>query len=252
MRVALCQFDQVWEDRVANRGKIAALVDACAAPFDWLVFPEMTLSAFTMDVTKATLTTEDHTFFAELAARHHAWISFGGVEEGFNKLFTLDREGRLANAYAKRHLYSFAGEDKAYRAGGAQPSFELEGLRVMPAICFDLRFPHEFWDAAPRTDVYVVVASWPAKRADHWMTLLKARAVENQAYVIGVDRTGKDPTLEYSGNSLIVDPLGRVVLDAGEVEGVHVAAVALDKQKVDTTRQRFPFFADRVAGGGLA
>jgi predicted amidohydrolase len=82
------------------------------------------------------------------------------------------------------------------------------------------------------------------------MTLLKARAVENQAYVVGVDRTGKDPTLEYSGNSMIYDPLGRVVLDAGESEGVHVAASALDQSKVSTTRQRFPFLADRAPRGG--
>ena len=82
------------------------------------------------------------------------------------------------------------------------------------------------------------------------MTLLNARAVENQAYVVGVDRTGKDPFLEYSGNSMVFDPLGRVVLDAGDKEGVHVAAVAIDKQKIDTTRQRFPFFADRKPRGG--
>jgi len=249
MRVALCQFDQVWEDPVANRAKIAALVEACTEPFDWIVFPEMTLTGFTMDVAKATLTMEDLTFFAELAARRRAWVSFGGVEEGFNKLFTLDREGKRINEYAKRHLYSFAGEDRAFRFGDAQQTFGLDGWRVTPAICFDLRFPHEFWDAAPRTDLYVVVASWPAKRADHWMTLLKARAIENQAYVIGVDRTGKDPSLEYSGNSMIYDPLGRVVLDAGEAEAVHVAAVALDRQKVDTTRQRFPFLADRAPRG---
>ncbi len=250
MRVALCQFDQVWEDAVANRARITSLVDACETPFDWIVFPEMTLSAFTMDVAKATLTADDRAFFVELARRRNACVSYGGVEDGFNKLVTLDRTGTVVNEYAKQHLYSFAGEDKNYRAGEAEPTFGLEGFRVTPRICFDLRFPHEFWDAAERTDVYVVIASWPAKRADHWMTLLKARAVENQAYVVGVDRTGRDPFLEYSGNSMVFDPLGRVVLDAGEGEGVHVATVAVEKQKVDTTRQRFPFFADRRPRGG--
>jgi omega-amidase len=245
MRVALCQFDQVWEDAAANRARITSLVDACAEPFDWIVFPEMTLSAFTMDVARATLTPEDHAFFAELARRRQAWVSFGGVEGGFNKLITLDRGGRHVNEYAKQHLYSFAGEDKAYRFGSTARTFDLEGLRVTPAICFDLRFPHEFWDAAERTDLYVVIASWPMKRADHWMTLLKARAVENQAYVVGVDRTGNDPTLEYSGNSMIYDPMGRVVLDSGETEGVHVSTVAVDAAQVAKTRQRFPFLADR-------
>ena len=252
MRVALCQFDQVWEDAAANRARIAALVDACAEPFDWIVFPEMTLSAFTMDVARATLTAADKEFFASLARRRNACISYGGVEDGFNKLVTLDRTGALVNEYAKQHLYSFAGEDKNYRTGEAEPTFELEGLRVTPRICFDLRFPHEFWDAAERTDVYVVIASWPAKRADHWMTLLKARAVENQAYVIGVDRTGKDPFLEYSGNSMIYDPMGRVVLDSGETEGVHVATAAIDPAQVTKTRSRFPFLADRKPRGGRA
>jgi len=168
MRVALCQFDQIWEDAAANRARIAALVGACAEPFDWLVFPEMTLSAFTMDRAKATLTLtpEDHRFFAELARERRAWLSYGGVQDGFNELFTIDREGTLANDYAKQHLYSFAGEDQAFRAGTRQATFELEGFRVTPAICFDLRFPHLFWDAAQATDVYVVIASWPAKRAE--------------------------------------------------------------------------------------
>ena len=247
MRVALCQFDQAWEDSGANCARISALVDACTDQFDWIVFPEMTLSAFTMATEKATLTPEDHVFFAELARRRRTWVSFGGVEDGFNKLVTLDRDGRRVSSYAKRHLYSFAGEDQHYRAGDAAETFDLEGLAVSPAVCFDLRFPHEFWDAAPRTDVYVVIASWPARRAEHWITLLRARAIENQAYVIGVDRTGSDPALQYSGNSMIFDPLGKVVLDAGESEGVHVATAGLDKSLVDRTRQRFPFFADRKA-----
>lgn len=250
MRVALCQFDQVWEDAAANRDRITTLVDGCAAQFDWIVFPEMTLSAFTMSVDRATLGRDDRAFFADLARRRGAWVSFGGVEDRLNKLVTLDRQGREVNAYAKRHLYSFAGEDRAYRAGESEAAFELEGWRVTPAICFDLRFPHEFWDAAEHTDVYVVIASWPARRAEHWMTLLKARAIENQAYVIGVDRTGTDPTLAYSGNSMIFDPLGKVVLDAGESEGVHVAEISLDRELVARTRQRFPFFADRCPRAG--
>jgi omega-amidase len=248
MRVALCQFDQLWEDAGANQARISALVDACAEPFDWIVFPEMTLSAFTMAVDKATLTAAGHAFFAELARRRRAWVSFGGVEDGYNKLFTLDRDGRPVSRYAKRHLYSFAGEDKHYRTGHAVETFELEGLAVSPAVCFDLRFPQEFWDEATRTHVYVVIASWPARRSEHWMTLLRARAIENQAYVIGVNRTGTDPTLEYSGNSMIYDPLGKVVLDAGAREGVHVAASGLDRALVERTRERFPFFADRQGG----
>ncbi len=248
MKVALCQFDQVWEDAAANRERVAALVDGCTAPFDWLVLPEMTLSGFTMAVDRATTRPEDHDFFADLARRRRAWVTYGGVEDGHNRAFTRDRSGRLVNAYAKTHLYSFAGEDAAYRRGDASETFDLEGLAVTPTICFDLRFPRLYWDAAERTDVFVVIASWPARRSDHWLTLLKARAVENQCYAVGVNRTGTDPTLAYSGNSAAFDPLGKVVVDAGSSEGVAVATVDLDRELVARTRQRFPFLADRDPG----
>lgn len=250
MKIALCQFDQAWEDPKANRDKIRNLVDGCSGPFDWIVFPEMTLSGFTMNRDVATLSDEDISFFKELAQRRSAWVSFGGVQNGTNNLITLDRTGKLVSSYSKIHLYSFAGEDKHYQAGDRSERFDLEGFSVTPAICFDLRFPHLFWDAGPHTDLYVVIASWPARRSEQWMTLLRARAVENQAYVVGVDRTGKDPFMEYSGNSMIYDPLGKVVLDSGEREGIHVSQVPVDKALVAKTRERFPFFNDRKIFAG--
>jgi predicted amidohydrolase len=245
MRIALCQFDQLWEDAAGNREKIRSFVDRTTEEFDWVVFPEMTLSGFTMDPLKATLTGDDLAFFSELARERNSWVTFGGVENGYNHQITLDRSGNRVSTYAKIFLYSFAGEDRTFRRGETQTTFPVEGFRVTPAICFDLRFPEIFWNPAEATDLFVVIASWPAKRSEHWTTLLRARAVENQAFVVGVNRTGRDQTLDYSGNSAIFDPLGRVVLDCGEREGLQVASVAIDPAAVGKTRSRFPFLADR-------
>ncbi|MFA6029280.1 MAG: nitrilase-related carbon-nitrogen hydrolase [Elusimicrobiota bacterium] len=248
MKLALCQFDMAWEDREANKKKIVRMLDEGlrGKKADWLVFPEMTLSGFTMDLAKSTVDASDLEFFSSLAKEHGLWLSCGVVQDGRNNLLTFDRSGRQVSSYSKIHLYSFGKEDKHYRAGERPERFQLEGFSVAPAVCFDLRFPHLFWDAAAKTDVYVVIASWPAKRAEHWMTLLRARAIENQAYVVGVNRTGADPTpLEYSGNSMAFDPLGRVVLDCGSREGVQVAEVDVDRAQIEKTRTRFPFLNDR-------
>jgi len=247
MKVALCQFDMKWEDKEANKKKIGDLLAdcKCAKDIDWLIFSEMTLSAFTMNTGVAELTDEDRAFFAGLAAEYNINISYGGVEKGYNNLITLDRKGNRVNTYSKIHLYAFGGEDKYYKAGSKQEVFTLEGLRVMPAVCFDLRFPYLFWNKAKDVDVYVAIAAWPARRAEHWMTLLRARAVENQAYCIGVDRVGLEGKLEYSGNSMCFDPLGKVVVDAGTAEGIHIAETPLDKALVAKTRERFPFIGER-------
>lgn len=247
MKVALCQFDMKWEDKEANKRKIAELLEHCKrkSEIDWLVFSEMTLSGFTMNTGVAELTDEDRAFFSGLAAENKINISYGGVEKGYNNLITLDRKGNRINTYSKIHLYAFGEEDKHYKVGSKQEVFTLEGLRVMPAVCFDLRFPYLFWSKAVEADVYVVIAAWPARRSEQWLTLLRARAVENQAYCIGVDRVGMEGKLEYSGNSICYDPLGKTVVVAGTAEGIHIAEVGLDKALVAKTRERFPFIGER-------
>jgi predicted amidohydrolase len=249
MKIALCQFDQAWEDREANRGRILSLLEPFPRKeaFDWIVFPEMTLSGFSIDPSKTTLAAEDEEFFRSLARERSCAVSYGGILRGRNCLITLDKEGRTLASYAKMHLYAFGGEDKAYEPGDKQETFLLGGMAVTPAVCFDLRFPYLFWNVARMTDLYVVVASWPARRSEHWMSLLKARAIENQAYVVGVNRTGRDPQVEYGGNSMIFDPLGKVVLDCASREGVHVAQADVTKVAVEKTRSRFPFLKERKA-----
>ncbi len=247
MIIAVCQYDIKWEDKEANKKKIEALIDKCErkSEIDWLIFSEMTLSGFTMKTEIAELSEADLDFFKTLAKKHSFNISFGGVQDGYNNLITINRKGDIINTYSKIHLYSFGDEDKFYKCGVKREIFELEGLRVMPAVCFDLRFPYLFWDMAEKTDVYIAIAAWPMRRAEHWMTLLRARAVENQAYCIGVNRLGFEGKLEYSGNSMCFDPLGKVIIDAIDKEGIFISDIEMDKGLVSKTRERFPFLKER-------
>ena len=247
MKIALCQYDIKWEDKEANKKKISELLESCPRKkeIDWLIFSEMTLSGFTMNTSAAELDASDKDFFRDLAQTNNINISYGGVENGFNNLITLNRHGDRINTYSKIHLYAFGGEDKYYKAGSKQELFELEGLKVMPAVCFDLRFPYLFWKLAEEADLYVVIAAWPMRRAEQWMTLLRARAVENQAYCVGVDRIGLEGKVEYSGNSMCFDPLGKTVADAGTAEGIFVSEIDLNKDLVSKTRERFPFLKER-------
>jgi len=245
MKLGICQYDIKWEDKQANKKKIKSLVDACpggAGP-DWLIFPEMTLTGFTMKDGMAELDDSDRKFFSGLAIERNINISYGGAEKGFNNLITLNRRGERINTYSKIHLYAFGGEDKSFKAGSKQELFELEGLKVAPAVCFDLRFPYLFWNLAEKADIYVVIAAWPMRRAEHWLTLLRARAVENQAYCAGVNRIGLEGLVEYSGNSMCYDPLGRTVLDAGTAEGIFISAI--DRDLAAKTRGKFPFLGAR-------
>jgi predicted amidohydrolase len=198
-----------------------------------------------MNTAKTALDAEDLAFFAGLARAHRACVSFGGVQGGYNNLITMNASGQVISTYSKAHLFSMGKEDTAYRSGTRPERFTLNDFCVVPAVCYDLRFPYVLWDEAARADLCVVIACWPAQRAEHWMRLLQARAIENQCYVVGVNRTGQDPLLSYCGNSMIFDPMGKVVLDCRQDEGTFVTAGDVDNSLVAQTRQRLPFLKDR-------
>ncbi len=253
MITGLLQYNIAWEDKAENKKKIASIIEQSAykGAIDWLIFSEMTLSGFTMNRDISELDDSDRDFFSELAARYSMHISFGGVESGYNKLITIDRTGKRVAEYSKIHLYAYGEEDKYYRPGTIQTVFELEGVRIMPAVCFDLRFPYLFWNQAADVDVYVVIAAWPAKRAVDWMTLLRARALENQAYCVGVNRLGFEGRIEFSGNSMGFDPLGKTIADAGTTEGIVITNPPIDPSLVQKTRARFPFLKERKDRGNF-
>jgi predicted amidohydrolase len=145
--------------------------------------------------------------------------------------------------YAKIHPFSYSGEHEHYAAGDRYLTVDVDGLRVSVFVCYDLRFADEFWALAEATDLYVVPANWPEARREHWRSLLRARAIENQAYVLGVNRVGAAKDLPYLGDSAVIDPMGRTLAEASVGETVLLADV--DAHIVNQTRAEFPFLPDR-------
>jgi predicted amidohydrolase len=212
---------------------------------DLTIFPEMTLSGFSMDSVKTETKPEHDDFFSELAAGRGSAVIYGRVRNGSNCARVLSKTGEVLGEYRKRHLFAFAGEDRHYKAGHEQPvAVDINGFRVTPLICYDLRFPYLFWDKAPETDLFAVIANWPASRSVHWQTLLRARAIENQAFTVGVNRTGDDPNVSYSGGSSVYSPSGEEVVVCGGEEGVFTAEISTGS--VNSVREEYPFMKDRL------
>lgn len=243
LRVGTAQFDQAFEDKEANRRLLTALFASSEAT-DLCVLPEMTLSGFTMNSAFATLEEGDHAFFAGLASRHSTAIVYGGVEDGRNVAILVDRDGNRHPPYAKMHLFALGNEPRHYVAGTEKIVWNLGPWRILPAICYDLRFSYLFWDTARYIDLVVVPANWPASRREHWRTLVQARAIENQVPVVGCNRIGSDPSIRYSGDSLVVGPTGHILSDASDRDGVFVAPV--ERAATHQVRGRYPFLDDRL------
>ncbi len=252
MRVAAIQHDIVWEDRDATLARLTPMVaDAAGRGAELVLLPETFAVGFSMDTERTAEPVDGPTarWLGDQAAAHGLWIG-GSLPERADgdelphNVFVLAGPGGERHRYAKRHPFSYGHEDDHYARGDATITLDLGGLRLSPAVCYDLRFADQFWAQGPDTDCFVVVANWPSRRHAHWRALLVARAIENQAYVVGVNRAGTagDGT-EHSGGSCIIDPVGAVVAEAGPEETVLVAEV--DPDLVAATRARFPFLADR-------
>jgi len=151
--------------------------------------------------------------------------------------------GGEVHRYAKIHPFTYTGEHERYRAGAEFLTVRVDDLRVSVFVCYDLRFADEFWQLAEDTDLFVVPANWPDARGEHWRILLRARAIENQAYVLGCNRVGTVDRLNYAGDSAIIDPLGRTLAQASVVETVLTAEVSA--AEVTRARARYPFLQDR-------
>jgi len=259
VRIAAVQHDIVWEDREANFARLAPVIAGAAGLGAGLVLLTETFSTgFSM--TPGIGEPEDGPsagFLREQAARHGIWVGGscpevaagnGGAGGGsadlpFNSFVLAGPDG-TTHRYRKLHPFTHAGEHERFRAGEKPVTVDVDGLRITPFVCYDLRFADIFWTAAPDTDVYLVPANWPSPRRLHWQTLLQARAIENQAYVVGCNRVGTagDGT-EHVGDSRIVSPTGELLATASGVETVLLADV--DAREVAATRDRFRFMADR-------
>ncbi len=251
MRAYCVQLDIVWEDKAANYDRAQRLIQECSpAPGSLVVLPEMFPTGFSMDTTKSReqspSTTEE--FLLRLAKTHRIYIMGGLVAAGAdgrprNQAVVFSPKGELLTRYSKIHPFTLGGEAAAYAAGTEILSFKWEKALVTPFICYDLRFPEIFRAAVRRgTQIFAVIANWPIKRDMHWVTLLQARAIENQAYVIGVNRAGTDPKFTYSGKSMIIDPHGHVLVEIGAREGVIEADI--DIAALETWRKDFPALSD--------
>jgi predicted amidohydrolase len=253
MRVAAIQSDIVWEDPRANFERLRPWVAAAAAAGARLVaLPEMFACGFSMKTERVRepVGGPSASFLEEQARANGLWVCGSipelppGADRPFNTLVLAGPRGQL-HRYRKLHPFSFAREHEHYQAGTEHVTVDVEGLRCSLFVCYDLRFADEFWVRARDTDAYIVVANWPERRRHHWTTLLAARAIENQAYVIGVNRVGRGSDLDYSGDSRIIDPWGETLAAAAGAETMLVAEV--DPAVVRDAREKFPVLADRRA-----
>jgi omega-amidase len=247
MKISLIQTSLAWEDAAANRDNFTKLVDGIAAT-DLIVLPEMFSTGFSMNPKAVAETTQGETvawMVATAKAKNAAITGSLVIEEDgryYNRLFFVYPDGEI-KTYNKRHLFTYADEDKFYTPGTEKLIVDYKGFKICPLVCYDLRFP-VFSRNAEGYDVLLYVANWPLVRTTAWDTLLRARAIENLSYTIGVNRTGEDGNGHaYIGHSQAVDALGNYLLEPVETEGVFT--VALDKEALDATRKRFSFLNDR-------
>jgi omega-amidase len=249
-QVYAVQFDIAWEDKAANFAKVRTLLDATRpASGSLVVLPEMFACGFSMNLAATKQADrEDERFLVDLAGEFHVTVLGGVVSpgndaRGRNEAVAFSPEGALLVRYTKIHPFSLGGESEGHEAGTEIVTFAWAGFTVAPFICYDLRFPEVFRAAARRgANLFVVPALWPVKRQQHWLTLLQARAIENQAVVVGVNRVGAEPQFSYLGRSVVVSPHGIIVADAGEQEGIIAATV--DAAAVEQWRQDFPALRD--------
>jgi predicted amidohydrolase len=252
MEVLGLQFDIAWENKSANFQSVRRLA-AAAAPVknSLVVLPEMFATGFSMNVDAVAETPggETEKFLSDTAREFGICLIGGAAMRGRdgrarNKALVFSPAGELLAFYAKMQPFVPGGEAEHYVAGERPVTVRWDNAVVSPFVCYDLRFPEIFREAAVahRPELFVVIASWPEKRIAHWSALLKARAIENQAYVIGVNRIGKDPYYTYSGQSQIVDPQGEVLASAGAREACIRARLDLDNLR--KYREGLPFLND--------
>jgi predicted amidohydrolase len=254
MNITAIQLDSVWEDPRANFAKVEHLLAASPPEKGSLVvLPEMFSTGFSVDLSK-TMQGEARKAEEFLRARAVQYgstviggvISLGTGGRGRNESVTFAADGTLLARYVKQQPFSGvtdAGESEVHEAGHEPVLFRLGEFTVAPLICYDLRFPELFREATRRgTDLIVVIAAWPEIRIGHWITLLRARAIENLAFVIGVNRTGREPSHECGGRSIVVDPHGEIIADAGTAEGILTASIA--HADVAAWRAKFPALRD--------
>ena len=255
MRAALLQMDLAWEDWQANHARAANLLKRAAdGGADLAVLPEMFATGFSMDGAKIAQPPGGPTErWLQATARGLGLHVIAGLAETgapgdrpFNNALLATPDGDVSR-YSKLHPFSMAHEDEHYAAGSKVVTWTIAGARVTPQVCYDLRFPEPFRLAADETDAFVVIANWPERRRAHWQTLLRARAIENLCYVLGVNRVGRDGSdVPHMGDSAAISPWGETLVSAAGVETVLL--VDVDPAQVRDARTKLSALEDRRKG----
>ncbi|HLX65416.1 MAG TPA: nitrilase family protein [Puia sp.] len=269
LTVTTIQADLQWEDQPANLRRLEEKIDGIGMQTELVILPEMFPTGFSMrpEALAERMDGPTVTWMRSVAARKKIILTGSLIieEDGsyFNRLIWMLPTGQYG-CYDKRHRFAYAGEDEHYTAGQKRLVASVKGWKVLLLVCYDLRFP--VWSrqqptlaaetsamagssaeippqAALEYDLIIYVANWPDRRSHAWKTLLQARAIENQSYVVGVNRVGEDGNgIAHSGDSMIIDPLGETLYHAAPTE--EVFTLTLTKDRLDTVRERFPFWRD--------
>lgn len=251
LSVTMIQSNLHWENKTANLHQFEEKIASIQQPAQLVVLPEMFSTGFSMKPAELAETMDGPSvqWMKWIAAKYKIILTGSLIIEAdqqyYNRLLWVLPNGTVG-VYDKRHRFAFAGEDRFYTAGNKRLITSVNGWKFNLQICYDLRFPvwaRQQSEDAPEFDVLLYVANWPERRSHAWKSLLIARAIENQCYVVGVNRVGKDGNdIEHSGDSMLVDPLGEVLFtESGrEIISTHL----LDKAKLTEVRNRFPFWKD--------
>lgn len=252
LSITTIQTNLIWEDKAANLYALEQKINSIQNPTEIVVLPEMFSTGFSMQPSLFAETMEGETLnWMKKVSIQNKIILTGSIiieEEGkyYNRLIWMLPNGECGY-YDKRHLFAFGQEDKFYNAGNKRLIAQVKGFKINLQVCYDLRFPvwarQQNKSGGMEYDVLIYIANWPEKRSHAWKTLLCARAIENQCYVVGVNRVGTDGNnIYHSGNSLVIDPLGQVLYHMPDDEDVNT--VTISKDYLNEVREKFPFWKD--------
>jgi len=252
LTISTIQTSLLWEERSANLHMLEQKISAIEEKTEIIVLPEMFSTGFSMNPGMLAEKMDGETIqWMRRVSHENSVILTGSViieEEGkfYNRLIWMLPNGQYGH-YDKRHLFAYAGEDEKYSAGNKRLIASVKGWKINLQVCYDLRFPvwarQQSKNGSAEYDVLIYVANWPERRSHAWKTLLCARAIENQCFVVGVNRVGTDGNnIYHSGNSLVIDPLGQVLYHMADEEDVFT--ITLQKEKLEEVREKFPFWKD--------
>lgn len=250
MKIAVVSLNSVWEDKKANLIELERVLVSIGSNAEYVIFPEMSLTGFSVTnigIAEDFENSDSIRYIQQLAIKYSINIIFGLLisrgDNKYNSCIAINKVGDIVTSYEKMHLFSFSGEDKLFSAGNEVKSLPWEGGWGL-SICFDLRFPELYQELSKENLILINIANWPKARVSHWRTLLNARAIENQSFMIGVNRSGIDGNgLEYEESSCVFSPSGDALTPTVMMEEIKIFEINIEE--ATTYRMKFPIKDDR-------